>query len=113
MIVASIEMASGLTEVERLRALELGPADVGGEASLRGLLERAGFEIDEERDVTSDFRHALERRLRALRQHEAALRRFEGDEQVDAERDKRSRMLIGVEEGILCRTILLGRSSAP
>jgi hypothetical protein len=103
-------MAAGLSDLERTRALELGPADVAGEASLRGLLERAGFHVDEERDVTSDFRDALDRRLEALRRHEAALRGSEGDEQVDSERDKRTRMLTGVDEGLLRRTIVLGRS---
>lgn len=113
MVVASIEMAAALTDVERVRALELGPADVAGEAPLRGLFERARFRVEVERDVTSEFRDALERRLDALVQHEAELRRSEGDEEVDAERDKRARMLTGVEEGLLRRTIVLGRSEHP
>lgn len=110
LVVASIEVTSGLTGVSRQRALELGPADVAGEASLRGLFERARFRVEAERDVTPEFRDALERRLAALVRFEEELRRSEGDEQVDAEREKRARMLVGVEEGLLRRTIVLGRS---
>ena len=63
--VATIEIADGLGPMGRARALELGPADVDAEASLRELVRRAGFEILAERDVTPDFRRTLVRRLGA------------------------------------------------
>ena len=110
MIVASIELVAGLTGVKRRRALELGPADVAGEASLRDLVERAHFRVELARDVTPEFREALELRLDALARYDAVLRRSEGDEEVDSERDKRARMLTGIEERLLRRTIVLGRS---
>lgn len=108
--VATIEVADGLQGSRRDRALKLGPGDVDAETSLRCMVEGAGFDVMNERDVTSDFRASIVRRLEALVRHEAALRQAEGDEAVDAEREKRSRMLTGVDEGLLRRTVVVGRA---
>jgi hypothetical protein len=110
LVVATIEVADGLQGSQRDRALRLGPGDVDAEASLRSMVEGVDFDVAHERDVTSDFRTSIVRRLDALVRHEAALRRAEGDEAVDGEREKRSRMLTGVDEGLLRRTVVVGRA---
>ena len=110
LVAAAIELAEGLGDEALLRALALGPADVEAEASLAGMVERVGFEIMAQRDVTPEFRDGITRRLEALASNEDALRLSEGGEAVDAERDKRSRMLTGVNEGLLRRTIVVGRA---
>ena len=109
LIAASIEVGSALTDADRMRAMQLGPAEVDGEDSLRGLVERAGCPVEEELDVTDALREALERRLSTLARYEAELRRSEGDELVDTERDKRERLLIAINEGLLRRTIVFAR----
>ena len=63
------------------------------------------------RDLTEDFRVSLLDRLNALDQNEAELRRAEGNEMVDTEREKRTKMLTAVQEGLLRRTALVGRAS--
>ena len=110
MIAASIEVGSALADADRMRAMQLGPAEVDGEDSLRGLVERAGCPVEEELDVTDALREALERRLSTLARYEAELRRAEGDELVDTERDKRERLLIAINEGLLRRTIVFALS---
>ena len=110
LVVAAIELAPNLKGRELDRALELGPADVHAEAALGGLLQRAGFELVIERDVTRDFRVRIRQRLDALTRNEEALRREEGDDVVHAEREKRTRMLEAVSEGLLRRTIVVGRA---
>ena len=50
-------------------------------------------------------------RLDALDQNETELRRAEGHEMVDTEREKRTDMLTAVQEGMLRRTALVGLAS--
>tara|TARA_A100001037_G_scaffold39139_1_gene30234 strand:+ start:7470 stop:7697 length:228 start_codon:yes stop_codon:yes gene_type:complete len=75
------------------------------------LVAQSGFEVVIERDLTEDFRVSLLDRLDALDQNETALRRAEGHEMVDTEREKRTDMLTAVQEGMLRRTALVGLAS--
>jgi hypothetical protein len=74
------------------------------------LVAQSGFEVVIERDLTEDFRVSLLDRLNALDQNDAELRRAEGHEMVDTEREKRANMLTAVQEGLLRRTALVGRA---
>ncbi len=111
LVVVTIEMAEGLGPAQRARAAELGPEGLGTEGPLRDLVAQSGFEVVIARDLTEDFRVSLLDRLNALDQNEAELRRAEGNEMVDTEREKRTKMLTAVQEGLLRRTALVGRAS--
>ena len=111
LVVVTIEMAEGLGPAQRARAAELGPEGLGTEGPLRDLVAQSGFEVVIARDLTEDFRVSLLDRLNALDQNEAELRRAEGNEMVDTERENRNKMLTDVQEGLLRRTALVGRAS--
>ncbi len=111
LVVVTIEMAEGLGPAQRARAAELGPEGLGTEGPLRDLVAQSGFEVVIARDLTEDFRVSLLDRLNALDQNEAELRCAEGNEMVDTEREKRTKMLTAVQEGLLRRTALVGRAS--
>lgn len=108
LLVVAIEVGASLGRDAKRRALELGPEHVGAEATIRDLVEVAGLRVELERDLTADFRASLVTRLEALDEADVALRRAEGDGAVDAEREKRRRMLRGVDEGVLRRTWVVG-----
>ena len=111
LVVVTIEMAEGLGPAQRAQAAELGPEGLGTEGPLRDLVAQSGFEVVIERDLTEDFRVSLLDRLDALDQNETELRRAEGHEMVDTEREKRTDMLTAVQEGMLRRTALVGLAS--
>lgn len=81
---------------------------VDAPAALHDLVCAAGFDVLEVRDATPEFRRAVENRLVALRTFERGLRREEGDEAVDEEVGKRERLLTGIEEGLIRRTLIAG-----
>ena len=111
LVVVTIEIAEGLGVAQRARAIQLGPEDLGTGGPLRDLVAQSGFEVVIERDLTEDFRVSLLDRLDALDQNETELRRAEGHEMVDTERQKRTDMLTAVQEGMLRRTALVGLAS--
>ena len=111
LVVVTIEIAEGLGAAQRARAIQLGPEDLGTGGPLRDLVAQSGFEVVIERDLTEDFRVSLLDRLDALDQNDAELRRAEGHEMVDTEREKRTDMLTAVQEGMLRRTALVGLAS--
>ena len=110
-VVVTIEIAEGLGVAQRARAIQLGPEDLGTGGPLRDLVAQSGFEVVIERDLTEDFRVSLLDRLDALDQNDAELRRAEGHEMVDTERQKRTDVLTAVQEGMLRRTALVGLAS--
>ena len=110
LVVATIEMAERLGAEERARATELGPEHLGTGGPLRDLVAQSDFEVVIERDLTDDFRSSLLERLDVLDQRDEELRRAEGHESVDVEREKRKRMLTALEEGLLRRTAVVGRA---
>ena len=93
LVVVTIEIAEGLGVAQRARAIQLGPEDLGTGGPLRDLVAQSGFEVVIERDLTEDLRVSLLDRLDALDQNDAELRRAEGHEMVDTERQKRTDML--------------------
>ena len=111
LVVVTIEIAEGLGVAQRARAIQLGPEDLGTGGPLRDLVAQSGFEVVIERDLTEDFRVSLLDRLDALDQNDAELRRAEGHEMVDTERQKRTDVLPAVQEGMLRRTALVGLAS--
>ena len=105
----TIEAGVGLGDRGRARAAELGPAEVLASGPARHLLRQAGFVIEHEENVTTAFATVCDSVLRAREGAESELREAEGDLEYETEQDKKARMLHGIGEGLLVRTLVVAR----
>ena len=102
-----IHTPSGLTEAGERRAAELGPSDVAAPLSPDALARQAGLSVVALQDVTEDFRVTCEALLRARDALAADLRAEEGDDLYEQERTAKAAMLTGIDEGVLCRSLIV------
>ena len=102
-----IHVPVGLTEAQERRAADLGPPDVAASASPEVLAQTAGLGIVLREDVTDAFRSTCAALSAARRDLENELRADEGDDFYEEERRKKSAMLLGIDEGILCRSLVV------
>lgn len=101
----TIHLTPGLTSAERVRARESGPRAVDARGEHRSMLERAGFELALERDVTDDF---LDTARAWLRESEAVadeLAVLEPEGGFDERQEDRRTMIAAIAEGLLRRTL--------
>lgn len=103
----AIHVADGLDAEGVKRGVALGPNDVASAAPLSELLAEAGFDGIERRDVTASFAEVCRAILSYRAEHEDDLRAAEGDEEFDRQVGKKSRLVRGVEEGVLRRSAYL------
>ena len=89
------------------RAAELGPTYVAGPASPTELARLVGFEIVADRDLTAEFRTTAAAFLQARSELEAELRAAVGDAAFEDERSADEKILIGIDEGLLLRSMVL------
>lgn len=104
-----IETGPGLSDEELALAAELGPSDVGAEASLPALAEQAGFAVEQEDDLTDAFESVLLALWQGLADGEDELRAAEGDAEYDYEIGRRRSMLEAVRRGLIRRTRVVAR----
>ena len=71
------------------------------------LIDQAGFSGLEVTDVTARFRRTCSAWLAAMKELEPQLRRELGDEDFEDERDQKEGMLIGIDEGLLLRSLII------
>ena len=102
-----IYVPAGLTGAQERRAADLGPPDVTALASPEVLAQAAGLTIVAKEDVTDAFRSTCAAFAAARRDLEAELRADEGDDFYEEERRKKSAMLLGIDEGLLCRSLVV------
>ena len=102
-----IHTPAGLTPAQERRAAELGPSDVTAPASPEALTQSAGLTIVVTEDVTDAFRATCAALRAARRDLEGELRGDEGDDFYEAERRKKDEMLLGIGEGVLCRSLIV------
>ncbi len=102
-----IHMPADASPEEAARASRLGPAEIAAEASPAELAREAGFEVHEVRDVTAAFAHTCEALLEARMELEAELRKEEGDDVFEKEREDKALMLQGIQEGLLRRALIV------
>ncbi len=102
-----VHTPDGLGRSDRLRAAELGPAQVNADAPPAELARRAGFAVTLDLDVTAEFRATCEALLRARDELAGQLRREEGEEVFEEERSRKARMLEGIEAGLLLRRLVV------
>ena len=107
MAFVTIHLAPGLTSADRSRARGAGPRAVDTRGSHSSMLQRAGFEVAVERDVTPDFLDTARAWLReseALTDELAALEPAGG---FDERQEDRRRMIVAIEDGLLVRTLFV------
>jgi hypothetical protein len=96
-----------LEPVAEPRASELGPSDVLGFGRPEELLRTTGFSVVTQQDVTDVFRVTCGAIVEAREQLEAELRTEMGDEVYEEDQAKKRRMLIGISEGVLVRSLVV------
>ena len=102
-----IHIPTGLTEAQERRAADLGPSDVTASTSPELLTQAAGLTVVVKEDVTDAFRATCAALVAARRDLEDELRADEGDDFYEEERRKKNAMLQGIDEGILCRSLVV------
>ena len=102
-----IHTPRGLTEAGERRATELGPSDVAAPLAPDALARKAGLSVVDVQDVTEDFRATCEALLRARDALAPDLRAEEGDDLYEEERTAKTAMLTGIDEGVLCRSLIV------
>jgi hypothetical protein len=85
----------------------LGPSDVTASTSPELLTQAAGLTVVVKEDVTDAFRATCAALVAARRDLEDELRADEGDDFYEEERRKKNAMLQGIDEGILCRSLVV------
>lgn len=106
-----IHTTPGLSEAEEDLACELGPSSVSGASSPDALFTKAGLQPVTSEDLTEDFRETCRALGSARDAREVELRRVEGDEAYDEERQKERDMRRGMDDGLLVRSLLVARKA--
>ena len=102
-----IHTPTGLTEAQANRAADLGPSEVTASTSPEVLTQAAGLTVVVKEDVTDVFRATCAALVAARRDLEDELRAEEGEDFYEEERRKKNAMLQGIDEGILCRSLVV------
>ena len=102
-----IHIPTGLTEAQERRAADLGPSDVTASTSPEVLTQAAGLTVVVKEDVTDAFRATCAALVAARRDLEDELRADEGDDFYEEEQRKKNAMLQGIDEGVLCRSLVV------
>ncbi len=102
-----IHIPTGLTDAQERRAADLGPSDVRASTSPEVLTQAAGLTAVVKEDVTDAFRATCAALVAARRDLEDELRADEGDDFYEEERRQKNAMLQGIDEGILCRSLVV------
>lgn len=103
----AIEPARGLGPAARDRAVEIGPSHLGPDDSIEESAVSAGFRLLEVLDLTADFRRVAVESAGELQRRSAELRSEEDEQTYVDELDRKTRMVRGVDEGLLVRTLVL------
>ena len=102
-----IHIPTGLTEAQERRAADLGPSDVTASTSPEVLTQAAGLTVVVKEDATDVFRATCAALVADRRDLEDELRADEGDDFYEEEQRKKNAMLQGIDEGILCRSLVV------
>ncbi len=106
-----IHTPPGLSPRDMAKAGELGPSNVAAAISPAELARSAGLSVVRQEDVTSDFRITCEALLRARSELEEALRAEEGPETFEEEQQKKRSMLLGIDQGLLLRCLIVAEKA--
>ncbi len=104
----SIHASGPLTVEQSKRASDLGPSFVNGLEDPHYLAKEAGFSDVRVKDVTLHFRETCLAWIEAMESFQEELRELDETDYKEELKDK-SDMLIGIEEGLLKRSLLICR----
>ena len=107
-----IHTAPDLSERERLRAHRSGPWAVASRYAPGELMRRAGFVDVEVIDQTEEFRATAAAWIRESTEHRDALVALHGVADFDTRQQERSVQLSAIDDGLLRRSLVVGRSPA-
>lgn len=102
-----IHTPDGLSPRQLARAAELGPSLVEAAASPGETLRASGFTVLLLVDVTEEFFSTGKAIVDARRRLEAELRAVEGDETFEIDQGEREAYLVGINEGLLLRSLVV------
>ena len=101
-----------LAGAQAARAADLGPSHVNGPAAPDDLARAVGFHVLDIDNVTPNFRETCAALLAARDALESELRSEEGDAVYEEERAKKAKMLFGIDEGLLLRSVIVTEKAA-
>ena len=102
----SIHLATPLTVGQSLRASVLGPSFVSGLEDPIGLAKEVGFVDITVKDVTPHFRRTCLAWIQAMVSMEGELKKGLDQGDYEDELQSKSDMLLGIEEGLLKRSLI-------
>jgi len=105
----SIHLANPLTAEQSSRASDLGPSFVSGLEDPIGLAKEIGFVDITVKDVTPHFRRTCLTWIQAMMSMEGELRKSLDQGDYEDELQSKSDMLLGIEEGLLKRSLIICR----
>jgi hypothetical protein len=108
----TIHMPSGLSEEQRRRARAVGPRAVDTRSDHVTMLRNAGFDDVVARDVTDELLVTARDWLRETDAHAAELSTLEPPQVFNDRQAERRRMITAIEEGILCRSMIIATTRA-
>jgi len=108
----TIHTASGLNDRDRARAHRSGPWAVASVHDPTELLRRAGFADIAATNRTVEFRRVNEAWIDQWDQHRAELVALYGDAEFDTRQQDRRVQLQAIDDGLLLRSLVIGRRPA-
>lgn len=105
----AIECPPGLSAADTELAAVLGPANVHADGALVDMVAAVGLEPLHVVDWTDALRAVGERTITALEAAAEAIRLTEGDAVYEEELGKKTRIVEGIDRGVLARTLVIAR----
>lgn len=105
----TIHPTPGLTPAKRRYASQIGPPDAAMRSTHDSLLRSAGFGEIEVTDVSQEYASVLRAWLAGWHRREAEVRVALGDANFDRRVKNRREALQAVEDGLLMRSLCVGR----
>ena len=100
-----ILIAPGLSPSEYERASVSGPPFIASDASYPEILDQAGWDITEHRDLTDVYEATVGHMLEQWEHHAVEIDKLFGEEDAEAERDRRRATLRALSDGLLRREL--------
>jgi hypothetical protein len=107
MAFTTIHLPSDIPPAHRARARASGPRAVGSRGAHDAMLRRADFDVDVERDVTSEFLATARAWLRESEALADELASLQPAGEFEERQQDRRQMIAAIEDGLLRRTMFV------
>ncbi len=105
MVFSVILITPGLAEAEYERAAAGGPPFIRAETSYPQMLNEAGWDITDQRDLPADYRATVDHMLEQLEHHADEVGKLFGEDDAAQERARRRATLDALADGLLRREL--------